>query len=804
MSFDVEAAGGWGTGALGDVTDPSGYINAYALIGHYKSANCFGVWVPGVSYHLFAGGYSHTKQGLYHEFEFPEGNPNHGNIIGTEILVVNTKMRQSGNYSEGLGKWKIYTITGATKEEVNGNRWFYFTVDGNIKDDFPDSALLADDRVTIYKNIYIAQAITIPHFRNLTLTSGKSIETLPMDTLPHVSDPNTVHSYIGNCEIGGYLAFKCSGTLTLEASAALDLYGHLNGANGSTNSSALTEANFNLDTALYSGCENSMLKDHLWLNGASEYNDAHNSCGTCFVMAKNIITAGTARIGNPNTYGVQYCRGAKDSKNKPSNVTNRGGCCIFIATQSWQGFSPAVIAKYRTMNSYEQSQGDGVHGRGLAAAYIALGMEDTSILPDEGLYSLDTLKDKSRLKKYCNVTGFGTGTQETNFRTNCCCNAYGKVTAISSDGKTYTFSRVSADVDELVDFDIGNMVMVHLLQKNAGVDTNNGRFFISRIVAKPSSSSVTLSSILFIPDLSKYYVQLVVIPQYTGIKIAGTYDKTPGWYNGAGGIFAVACNDNLDLTNAVIDLTGKGTFLDGNHITNPNKYMGNHQMKSRLPLGQGNGSAFILVNNLKMSAATRIGGTYSGANFGGNAVKKKTTSSTPTYTAQGGWSGVDGTVTNPDHEGYQGTAGHGGGGGKNTEDGANGGWFSNAPLTDDEANHKSGYQGAHIFIVADTITNFNLAAISTGGSGGGYYKGYTNHEQVKGGDGGAGYGGGGFPIVTGILESGFRYGGSGGYRGGGGSASRDSSLHIGGGGGGSCFIYCNNVISQTTTGIITD
>ena len=291
---------------------------------------------------------------------------------------------------------------------------------------------------------------------------------------------------------------------------------------------------------------------------------------------------------------------------------------------------------------------------------------------------------------------------------------------------------------------------------------------------------------------------MIVIPEFTGLTISGTYKQTPAWYRGAGGIFAIACSGTCTLSTAVIDLTAKGTFLN-----NTNKLMDNSNMRNRLPLGQGNGSAFILAKSLTLGLSTRIGGTYSGVNYGGNALKGFGSSRTTRYfTEQGGFAGVDGTCEK--YSEYAGSKGWGGGGGINIGDGNNGGWFSNAAHSDPDSNYANGFQGAHIFIVADTITNFNLAAISTGGSCGGpdsgNSAGYATH---KGGDGGAGYGGGGFPRYTGSSIDAF--GGSGGFRGGGGGTNCQISSveHTGGGGAGAAFIYCNHVANQSVNGIIT-
>lgn len=760
MSFDVDAAGGYGSGSLGDVTNPDGQINSYALV------SSFGTHTDGFSDPLtivkFTNDTKYYSNGIYHDLT------DNNSIKGVEVMIVNFAQTTSGSQNR-LGEYRICKVVGkgAVREDDGTISEHILRLDQNINSVFVG--------VNCYKMI-----ITIPHFKNLTLTNGNYLTT----QRPRIG--NT-----GDFWCGGYVAFKCSGTFTMEGSSGINLQlcGHMPLLSDSYRQKTTQEANGLLDTDLYAGVENSIAKDHLILNRGD---------GACWVLARSIVSSGSARIGNPEKFGVQYCRGATDSPNRPSGATIHGGSTICVVCQYWTGFSPEIISKYKSGTDTETT-----YWHGLARAYLAINSRDASMIPDEGLYALDTPKTLRRPKSDCNIGGFGRGTQGSmSFNTTQsmtkCFNDYLSIHSVADDGYRVVCHGFSTDVDPLITRENGSLVMIHMTQKSAGATYENGRFFLARVVSSSSDGTIINHPCTFNPET--HYVQMIVIPEFTDLTIKGTYSHTQAWYQRAGGIFAIACSGTCNLSTAVIDLTAKGTFLN-----NTNKLMDNSNMRNRLPIGQGNGSAFILAKNLVLSLSTRIGGTYSGVEYGGNAVKyKSSASATPQFTAQGGYAGVDGTAGDKCDPEYIGTAGWGGGAGTNPYSGHNGGWFSNAPDADPDNSYPTGYQGAHIFIAADTITNFNLAAISTGGAGGGPISGATTYSTHKGGNGGAGYGGGGYPRITGTAITGFAYGGSGGYRGGGGSTSSPSSnYYTGGGGAGACFIYCNNVANQSVNGIIT-
>ena len=605
------------------------------------------------------------------------------------------------------------------------------------------------------------QAILVPEFRNLTLTS-QNLKPAPY-ALENVPLGDTT-SFIAPC--GGLLVFKCSGTLTL-AGGHIDLRNAGFPTDISTNyrPSTSQENNGTLDTDQLSGYENFLAKNKLPLNAGD---------GACFIMAKAInCSSGSSRIGNPATSGKQYCRGASDSESPPANVSNLGGSSIFVACDTWTNFTPEVIAKYRTGT-----------GRGLARAYLAVSMPGNSIIPDEGLYAFDCHQNKKRPKEQFNLSGFGKGTDGNyNISTAAtkCWNSYAAVTAIS--GKVYTIRRVSAGVEELVDFEVGRLVMIHQTRKTSANDYTDGNFKFSRIVAV-SGSTVTIKH-NFSFNLSTYSVQMIVVPEFNNLTLTKVYNNTPCYQNGAGGIFAVCCAGTCHLSGGTINMEGRGTFSKV-----VNELESNYWMKRGLPLGQGNGSILIVAKNLTMNTSTRLGGTYDGATFGGQGGAGDKSS----YPAGGGWRG------SPTNLGQLGGWGGGAGTGSVEYPETNGGWHSNAPLVSDaamEGESPTGCQGAHILIIADTITGFNLSAMSTGG-GSGYSDGGFGQKP-----GGCGYGGGG-KVISGNHGT----ASAGGYRGGGGGIdfavklSAGTVTFAGGGGAGAAFVYCNNVVDQVTTGLV--
>ena len=535
MAFDLDKAGGFGSGKLGDVTDPNNFINSYAA-----------VFDP----------YKYTFK-IQTSFTAESSLLPWNNCVGCQVLL---HVVYDIDPSDLPGKYFVATITEATEID-NGKK---ITMDKSFTD------------ITNNADAWAWQAILIPEFKNLTLTS-KSLKPLTFQ--------NSSSKY------GCVLAFKCSDTLTLNG-------GHIDLRDAGippTLSSLDTyrpifehETNGTLDTDLYSGSENSITKDNLIVNAGD---------GACLIVANKIVSAvSSSRIGNPSTNGVQYCRGASDSDDTPSGVSNVGGSTISIITNSWTNFSPNQIAKYRS----------GSTGRGLARAYLVVRNSYNDILPDEGLYAQDILPDKARCKNFFNLSGFGNGsTGNFNYTTpGRCFNAYAKVTAIS--GRVYTISKKTLENNSLVDFTVGTLVMIHQSRKASATDYKDGWFKLSRIIAV-SGDTVTIKH-TFSFNLSNYNVQMIAMAEYNSMSLASAYTLTPPYTDGSGGICAFAVKTNCYLSDAVFNLENMGK---GGTVVNP--VLGNYSMKGSLPLGNGHGSILIIAKNLYMNNSTRFCATYDGS-----------------------------------------------------------------------------------------------------------------------------------------------------------------------------------------------
>lgn len=709
MSFDIAAAGGYGSGALGDVTDPVTQINSYAKITARTTST-------------ITIDRTNASIGLV---DF---------VAGSEVLLHISGIKPNGNPT-ALGRYKIVKIN-----SVNG-----------------DQLTLSDEGLYINVDDYFYQAITIPHFKTLTLTGA--IAPLAFDE---------------SKGIGGILIFKaiqfvCSGSINLiDKGLVTDSYRPL----------LAQEEDGIQDWDIYSAFENYETCNHFALNKGD---------GAAFIIAKQVDFNAAARIGNPNVSGVARCRGTRYSLGAPEGITNVGGSTILIAANEMNNFTPDIIAKYRNSSLTQ--------GKGLCRAYIAT---ESNLPCDEGLYSYDLINTPERLTKETLINGFGSGLHGNARSPLLQQNNYAKVTAISSDGKTFTVQNLTTD--GYAQFETQALVMVHAATKKTTQVRHSGRFFVAKIVGIKKTSptyQITLdhsfSDInLGALSLDNYNFQIITIPQYSDFTLNDTNDKTPKYENSTGGIFAIAVNGTCNISGGKILVEDKGgavaygsTGLD---------YISNANMKNRLPIGEGHGSVFILANELIMDDSTRLGASYSGANL----APKIYSINSDTRDRAGGWRGA----TAASQTVVLKSCGSGFAGG--VQDGHNGGFGSNSSDGDS--------QGAHIFIVAQTISGLNMAALSTGGQRGSIKSKYgvTGFRQTE--TSGAGYGGAGGRLkykdtfdrtITAHGHGGGVHGGGSGVEGG--IAQGGYSPWISGGGAsGFCFVYANQVVNQSTENLIFD
>ena len=155
MAFKLTDVNGYGTGALGDVTNPAGQINSYANV-TAMTANSITIGTP--------------ANGAYETF-----------TVGKEILL-HVAAKVSGTDTTYLGKYIVATITAVAGSVL--------TISRNPLTDLMPSASLTTD---------VVQAITIAQFNTLTLSTG-SVAPL---------------AYVVANKYGGVLAIKCKTSLVL-------------------------------------------------------------------------------------------------------------------------------------------------------------------------------------------------------------------------------------------------------------------------------------------------------------------------------------------------------------------------------------------------------------------------------------------------------------------------------------------------------------------------------------------------------------------------------------------------------------
>lgn len=810
MAFDLTAVGGYGSGSLGDVENLFGVV--INTVGAATN-------IDGDSIKLDA-----VYTGTYGTFK-----------SGDEVLIV---IEGALTFSDGvtapdvktyLGRYCVCKVTAFTTGTNT------LTVNTDVSQKFFGNLPITKDGATVYPAVSgKIIVVTIPHYKNLTLNAGTTLTPLDLRN----------HGY------GNILALKCSQTLTFNG-GHIDLRDKGLPTTEADNRPMMTyetEEKYGTvyhiasDTTLYSGWENSDTKDRLILNVGD---------GAAFIIAKKMVCHADSRIGNIETAGVQFCRGAMDSNavldGKIDGITNVGGSTILICAGEIDNngdasIAPEMIAKYRNSSSPAGK------GRGLARCYIA---SKTKLRNDEGLYAYDCISTPKRITSTLNIKSFGDGSDNAMSNPAKQINNYATITnfvkAESGTGTVLTYSDMTTTGSAI--FKIGAMVMFHFNHSNKTL--HSGRFVIGKIIGMDATTiTIDADPPRYLRTIEGYKAQLITIPQYTDFTLNIPYQSTLAYNGSKGGIFAIACSGTCDLSGGVINVENKGggTAYGYNGL----KKIGNAQDSDKLPIGQGHGSVFILAQNLIMNGSTRIGATYNGANssesikskcFGGIGEIGKQPRTINYGGGYRGWARVgsiyngyyelasarerfewafshekpDGTVINK--YGYFKSTGCGGAGSPPTtsKTSSNGGYGSNGADTIERSTgntrNRGGKQGAHIMIIADTITGFNQMAISTGGSGAPCWVGpqYTSSEFQTVMNGTAGYGGGGNCYiekehVASYSKSDINIGGGGGYNGGGGSWATNNSWAIfsGGGSSGWAFIYCNNVVNQDTTDTVVD
>lgn len=652
MSFDINKLYGYGDGKIGDVEISEGLADnfgSYTRLTKIDELDDTKVYFDA----------DNAIMGRFGNFD-----------AGTDILIHVTSAPVETEY---LGKYIVAKIL--------LNQRGILTLDRPITDLIPRDQF----------DFYGVQAVSALNFDCLHLKQGGSIA-------PANFDPYNL--------IGGILFVRCYDTLYFEGgNITLTDKGIPANRKNLLRPITLQEtaARGEGDVAKYAGQENYLTAERLLVNAGD---------GAALIVAKSIVGNGESRIGNVNTYGAQFCRGATNSiGNKPANITNIGGSTIMICAEKISNFDAKMIAKYRDADSYE--------GRGLARCYIAT---NTPLRNDEGLYAYDVLADVNRMKNELNIKDYGDGSFGACINPHKPLNNYARVIGISQGGCRLTVD--SETVNGLAPIEDDALIMVQVIQKKNDVDFI-GEVIVTKIMARYDNHLITEFPISEV-NLKKYNVQVISIPQFSSFTLNQEYYATPKYNGKVGGVCALAVDGTCNLTEGKINVEGKGGApaygFAGLEL------LGNAQNHNRLPLGEGHGSVFLLAKTLTLNENSRIGATYSGAGddtFGGNNAGGTNRG--------GGYFSVDEEGT-----GYGGAYQCGGAAGVETQENIYygvkvGGVGGNGKSYAD--NFKGGRQGAHLLIITDKINNFTQAAFSSGGEGG---KGSLS----DGGDGAAGYGGG--------------------------------------------------------------
>lgn len=625
----------------------------------------------------------------------------------------------------------------------------------------------------LLKNGAHLQIITLPEYTTVTLNEKTSITALKFDK---------------SKGYGGVVAFKCSERLVF------------NGGHIDLNGKGLPEASMRYllphekDSA-FEGFENYRTSTRNPLN----YPD-----GAAFIIAQHMTCNLDSRIGNPDVAGLQRTPSYRDHLNQPlDNRIFGGGANIFLAAEEISGVDLNYFYKMISKTPSIQT------GVGKAGCCV---ITESRLPSDEGTYSCIRPKNENRMTETFKIISFGDGSNGKKTNEQKQLNSYAVIRKINNKERS-VFTIGTPDNSGVAKIATGSLVMIHTLY-NGKHRSHVGRFQVATVL-EYSQGIVTVDvglEKLSNWDLDHYAFQMIAIPQYTNFTLSKENNATRKLNKGMGGICAVAVNDTLDLSGGKFNVEGKGASFTsaeaggaastGSAALN---YISNAQMAEKLPVGEGNGSVFILAKNLILNSSSRIGATWSGKAYGG----------TGRYTdSKNVWS----NYASGNDVLYNGSGKAGGKFSSNLDGGGtltmNGGFYSNASSPDAYSYETGGtrrpgaYQGAHILIVADKITGLSLANLSTGGQAstltGQIYKKFSNGDKVTSlpaTNGGCGMGGGSAWVKSNVgnLSHGGYFGGF--IGGAAGDAFNDSTQTFrmyGAGSGSFCFVYCNQAVDQDT------
>lgn len=196
MAYDTKQIGGYGSGALGDIENPTGQINSYANVTAYTATT---VTIGAAS------------NGVYEKF-----------VAGSEIMLHVSATNGTSQEYTYLGKYMVCKIV-----SVSGS---VLTIDQDFSQIMPTTEFVK----------YQVQAITICQFKKLTLSSGSMAPPI----------------YNISNKYGGISLFKCSDVFEQTGGSINLVDKGIPVANTAYRPLTLQEQQGNADTDKYSGWEN--------------------------------------------------------------------------------------------------------------------------------------------------------------------------------------------------------------------------------------------------------------------------------------------------------------------------------------------------------------------------------------------------------------------------------------------------------------------------------------------------------------------------------------------------------------------
>lgn len=679
MAFKLSDVGGYGTGALGDITNPSGQINSYANVTAIAT-NQITIGTP--------------INGIYEKF-----------VVGSEIMLHVSAVASGTPDLSKLGKNVICKIT---------------AVSGSV-------LTLSIDPVSMLSNSdltnFIVQVLTIPQFNTLTLSG--TIEPL---------------AYSVANKYGGILAFKCKSALNFSSGAIVNTTDKGIPIANKTLRPLTAQESEVFNTGLSCGWENHITKRQLLLNAgngivwfaAKAFNiaDGNGSSIVSGSRTTNRIGGAVNYYKNTNSqifkdrypYYQNQCS-STSGKITPDSTIN-GGSTIFIVSDSMTCSTPNIASYFPDIFCKGRVATD---GQGVGRLYIAT---NTPLPSDEYLFSQDCISDPIRLKSL-GIKDFGTGILGDITNPSGCVNSYASISNVN--GKTLTISNPTIGIYD--NFTPNTEVMFHISACTTNSETDLlGKFFISKILSV-SGSIITIADAIPYDStqLSSYNCQLITIPQFGSLTLTSAYDKTLAWdaTKKIGGMCVLKVKENFNNYAGGIELRNKGLprgfYFQSNNII-PRPYLVTQcsgKQSNYIPISQGGGATVVIAKKLTVNTNANLGNIgISGASYGGAPCP----SSSALYGNIFGGNGVnrDGSV-------YCGSTYYGICSGPS--------WFTYTCEGYDGTKTTYTSGGPSLFVVADEIVNFRQSVFSTGGEGGAEYPGY--YAPQRGSAGGSGYAGGG-------------------------------------------------------------